>query len=128
MYVCIYIYIYTCICTVFTNLLSTSIHGYQEKRKKRRFLRIYTWGFFLVFVINKILKVVFWFILLLFHIYIYIYILFIFYFFFCYVNFKLSRFLVNIKMVFSPLSLVGAKLPWWSFEVKINRIQTRDLS
>ena len=27
------------------------------------------------------------------------------------VSFKLSRFLVNIKMVFSPLSVVGAKLP-----------------
>ena len=27
----IYIYIY-----IFTNLLSTSIHGYQEKRKKKR--------------------------------------------------------------------------------------------
>ena len=32
-------------------------------------------------------------------------------FFFCYVNFKLSRFLVNIKMVVSPLSLVGPRLP-----------------
>ena len=37
--------------------------------------------------------------------------LFIYLFTFCHVNFKLSRFLVNIKMVFSPLSLVGAKLP-----------------
>ena len=37
--------------------------------------------------------------------------LFHFFFFFCFVNFKLSGFLVNIKMVFSPLSFVGAKLP-----------------
>ena len=59
------------------------------------------------------------------YIYIYIYI----YIFFYYVNFKLSRFLVNIKMVFSPLLLVGAKLPddplRWNFS---RRIPTRDLS
>ena len=48
--------------------------------------------------------------------------------FFLNVNFKLSRFLVNIKMVFSPLTLVGAKFPddplRWNFS---RRIPTRDL-
>ena len=39
--VCVYIYVCVCLCVciyihiyIFTNLLSTSIHGYQKKRKK----------------------------------------------------------------------------------------------
>ena len=55
-----------------------------------------------------------------FNVCIYIYCSFyLFIFFFCYVNFKLSRFLVNIKNgVFS--FIVGRhETPWWSVEVKL---------